>query len=269
MCKVLKVHRSGYYAWLKRPKSNRNPSDLDKAIASIFRRHKGRAGSEKISEDLAADWNMKVSHRTVRRSLKRQGLRCAAALRFKSTTDSDHNLRVAPNRVNRNFNSKQRNRIWVSDITYIRVGPKWFFLCIIIDLYNRKVVGWSFANHMRVELLLEAYNLACQREKPGPSLIFHSDRGSQYAAKAFRKALIRNRHFRSMSRKGNCWDNAVAESFFRSLKVEMVYRVFLGNNAIAQQELFEYIELYYNTIRRHASLGYMSPAQFSNMPFAA
>lgn len=263
MCRVLKVGKAGFYAWANREPKEISLGRFDEIVAGIFKSHSERAGSRKICRDLLEKHGIKRSARTVRRSLARQNLRCIQARKHRvTTTDSNHNLRIAPNRLERNFKTDKPNRVWVSDITYIRVGTFWFYLCVIIDLYHRKVVGWCFADNMRTEILLEAYRQACRRERPGPGLIFHSDRGSQYASRAFRQALINNRHLRSMSRKGDCWDNAVAESFFRTLKVELVYTAFFLDEEDARIKIFEYIDLYYNKIRRHQTLSYLSPENY-------
>ena len=178
------------------------------------------------------------------------------------TTDSNHRLPVVPNRIQQDFQATGVNQKWVSDITCIRVGSEWQYLCVILDLYNREVVGWSLAEHMRTDLVTEAYRKARAKRMPEEGLIFHSDRGSQYASHEFRRLLEANSVTQSMSRKGNCYDNAVAESFFRTLKVEEVYTKIYRDGQEARRNLFDYIEVHYNRKRRHSSLGYLSPIEF-------
>ena len=178
------------------------------------------------------------------------------------TTDSDHNFPVSPNLLNRNFIGESPNKVWVSDITYIPTEEGWLFLCVILDLFSRKIVGWSMKDHMRTSLVTSAFKMACSARDPAPGLIFHSDRGSQYASEEFRRWLDACKFRSSMSRKGNCWDNACAESVFSTLKTELVYTRKYRSREEAKRDIFEYIEVFYNRFRRHSTLGNVSSEKF-------
>lgn len=185
--------------------------------------------------------------------------------RFRKTTDSSHQMPVAPNLVDRKFYAQGPNQIWAGDITYIRTWEGWLYLAVVIDLYSRRVVGWAMANHMRTELVTEALQLAINQRCPSPGLIFHSDRGSQYASKDYQNVLKRYGVICSMSRKGNCWDNAVVESFFATLKEELIYRHVYPTRKMARNAISEYIISFYNSCRRHSRLGSMSPINFEKI----
>jgi putative transposase len=194
--------------------------------------------------------------------MQEMGLRSKVARKYRVTTDSRHKDPVAPNILNREFTVEEPNRVWVSDITYLRTQAGWAYLTVILDLFSRMVVGWAVSSSLSREAVLKAFWRAVGRRCPGPGLLFHSDRGSQYASEEFRKALEQMKFVQSMSRKGNCWDNAVSESFFRTLKTEWYYDARLVNREHAERELFRYIERYYNNQRLHATLGYLTPAEF-------
>ncbi len=263
MAKVLEVSKSGYYAWLSRPESRRKKERryLDVLVKAAFEASHGRYGSLKISRELAAQGNP-YSRSRVADSMGRQGLRSKVRRKFVVTTDTKHNLKASPNLLNREFKVDRPNKVWTSDITYLRSGAGWLFLVVFLDLYSRRIVGWCVSTSLGHETLLTALSRAVWQRRPEPALMIHSDRGIQYCCDGFRQAIDRHQFVQSMSRKGNCWDNAVTESFFRSLKTEWLYHVNLKDLDHAQRELFEYIELFYNNQRLHATLDYVSPANF-------
>jgi putative transposase len=191
--------------------------------------------------------------------MRSNGLRPARKRRYKSTTDSKHDLAISPNTLRRQFSAKRPNEVWVGDITYIETNEGWLYLSAFIDLYSRKVVGWSMSDRMTAKLAVDAFNMAKDR-RGSPAKLVHSDRGSQYASEAFRECLKKCKQ--SMSRKGNCWDNAVAESFFGALKSELIHRETYKTRKEAEMDIFEYIEIFYNRTRLHSTLGYVSPTEF-------
>lgn len=263
ICRIMDVSKSGYYAWLKAPKSRReleNEMLLEKITLSHEASGK-RYGSPKIHQDLLDEGIFCGLHR-VERLMKVNGIYAKTKKKFKATTDSDHSLPVSENILDRNFTVKEKDKVYVSDITYIWTLEGWLYLCIVMDLYSRMIIGWSMANHMRAELVEDAFNMACMRRNPGPGLIFHSDRGKQYASKSFRDLLESKKCIQSMSRKGNCWDNACAESLFHSVKTEEVYFNLYKTRDEAKRSIFRYIEVFYNRKRRHSHLGYKSPENF-------
>lgn len=269
MAKVLEVSKSGYYAWLLRPESarKRDRRQLDARVRAAYAAHKGRYGSTKISRYLTGQ-GYPCSRMRVALSMRRQGLKAKVSRKFRVTTDSTHNLAPAPNLLNRNFTVDAPNTVWVSDITYLRSKSGWLYLTLIIDLFSRRIVGWCVSTSLRHETVLKALDRAVRTRRPPRGLLFHSDRGIQYCCEAFRAKLDEYGFVQSMSRKGNCWDNAVSESLFRSLKTEWAYHVELSNLAHAQTELFEYIEIFYNNQRLHATLDYVSPAAFERQKVA-
>jgi|TARA_B100000315_G_C14510587_1_gene556744 transposase InsO family protein len=263
MAKVLKVSRSGYYAWLSRPESGRKKERryLDVLVKAAFKAKHARYGSLKISRELAAQGNP-YSRSRVADSMRRQGLRSKVRRKFVVTTDTKHNLKASPNLLNREFKVDRPDKVWTSDITYLRSRAGWLYLVVFLDLYSRRIVGWCVSTSLEHETVLTALSGAVWQRRPEPGLMIHSDRGIQYCCDGFRQAIDRHQFVQSMSRKGNCWDNAVTESFFRSLKTEWLYHVDLKDLDHAQRELFEYIELFYNNQRLHATLDYVSPADF-------
>ena len=265
MCQVFKISQSGYYRWRKNPLSVRKVRNerLRKRIGELYAEHKGMAGSPMIAADLRAEPEFStVSKNRVGRHMKEMGLRCQATKKFVVTTDSKHNEPIAPNVLNRQFSSPSPNAAWVSDITYVKVGSKWKYLTVFIDLYSRIVVGWDLSNSLDRHSMIHAFQKALWSRQPPPGLLVHSDRGVQYASADFRNLLKKKQFIQSMSRKGDCWDNAVAESFFHTLKTQLIYhRKFLYQKD-AEQALFNYIELYYNRRRRHSTIGYKSPASY-------
>jgi len=261
--RVLEVSSSAYYEWETRetPAREREDSALSKSIQEIYCEHRGNYGSPRIHDALAKQ-GKRTSRKRVIRLMKNANLRAKTTKKYKVTTDSAHDLPVALNYLSRNFDVVAPNRAWVGDITYIWTREGWLYLATVIDLYSRKVVGWAMQDRMTVSLVSDALDIAIRRRKPEPGLLFHSDRGSQYASHDFRKRLARHSMLQSMSRKGNCWDNAVAESFFGTLKKELVRDTVWPSKADARANVFEYIEAYYNRKRAHSALGYLSPVAF-------
>ena len=262
LCDALGVSSSGYYAWLKRGKSSRerNNEVLTERILQIHRESRGTYGSPRILVELRAQ-GQRVGKRRIARLMQRQGIRVRKRRRWvPKTTDSNHNLPVAPNLLDRNFQQTAANQAWVEDITYVRTDEGWLYLATLLDLFSRKVVGWSMSDRIDRVLALNALDMAVKNRRPGAGHIHHSDRGSQYASNDYREALKSHRMVVSMSRKGNCWDNAVAESFFSTLKTELSggYR----SHEEARRAIFEYIEVFYNRKRRHSNFGYLSPVEF-------
>ena len=268
MCKVLGVSRSGYYSWLKRKPSKRALEDkeLMEQIRVIHKKSKGTYGSPRICEELKKNY-VHVSRRRVARLMKQAGIRNIVKKRFKATTDSKHQFPVAPNLLNREFKVDELCKVWVSDITYIRTTEGWLYLTVIIDLCDRKVIGWSISRTLKTsQTVVPAWKMAVVNRPVCDSLIFHSDRGVQYACTEFKETLAGNPFVKqSMSRKGDCWDNAVAESFFKTIKTEWIYRNKYATKRQATVSVFEYIETWYNTQRSHSSLNYLSPVEFGEL----
>jgi transposase InsO family protein len=263
MCEVLGVSPSAYYEWEREQESAhaRRDSELLELIRALFVQFKGRYGVPRIHDELAKA-GAHVSRKRVGRLMREAGLRAKSARKYKATTDSNHALPVAPNLLEQDFHAERPNAVWVSDITYLWTRQGWMYLAVIIDLFSRKVVGWSLRERMTAELVCEALDTAVRLRRPGPGLVFHSDRGSQYASKVFRRRLWRHQMVQSMSRKGCCWDNAVAESFFATLKKELVRDCPYETRAAARSDVFEYIEVFYNRQRAHSLLKYETPAHF-------
>ena len=262
MCRMLKVKRSGFYAWQRRPKSKRkieNEALLEK-IKEFFQKKKKIYGYPRITNALPED--MKVSEGRVYRIMKANGLKSKTARKYKpQTTDSKHNLPVAENILNREFSAEKPCQKWVSDITYIETEEGFLYLAGILDLYDKSVVGWSMQTHMKKELVIEALNQAIGRFRPSAGLLLHSDRGSQYCSNEYQKIIKNNGFICSMSRKGNCWDNAPMESFWGKLKSEWLCDMKFKTVEEAKAAVFEYIEIFYNRDRLHSSNGYMPPCQ--------
>jgi len=265
MCHILNVSPSGYYRWRKFPLSFRKieKERLQKQIKELFAQHKGMAGSPIITADLREDPEFSnVSRNRVARYMKEMGLRCGTVKKFVVTTDSKHNEPVAPNLLDRQFTVPTPDTVYVSDITYLKVGRKWHYLTVFIDLFSRMVVGWDLSESLERFSAMRALNKAILRRRPRKGLMVHSDRGVQYASSDFRAVLQKHGFVQSMSRKGNCWDNAVAESFFHTIKTQMIHHYTFQNVAEAEQALFNYIEVYYNRQRKHSTNGYKSPAHY-------
>jgi len=265
MGRVLSVSRSGFYAWRKRkacPSARAvRRQVLDQEVAAAFAGRKGRSGSPTLTRDLA-DQGLPYNRKTVAKSQQRQHLRAKAARKWKATTNSKHNLPVAPNLLNQDFNATAPNQKWVGDITYLWTDEGWLYLAVVIDLYSRTAVGWAMSERMTAGLVCNALTQALWKRKMPRGVIVHSDRGSQYCSKEYQALIAKHALICSMSRKGNCWDNAVAESFFHTLKVELIHGERFPTRALMRQTVFEYIEVDYNRSRRHSANGYLSPAAF-------
>ena len=263
MCELLEVSPSAYYEWVGEQEAEhaRRDAALRTRIQELFVEFQGRYGAPRIQSELAKEGE-RVSRKRVARLMRECGIRAKTARKYKATTDSNHSLPVAPNLLERRFDVDRPNAVWVSDITYLWTRQGWMYVAVIIDLYSRKVVGWSLRERMTAELVCEALDAAVRARRPPNGLVFHSDRGSQYASKAFRRRLFRYRMRQSMSRKGNCWDNAVAESFFATLKKELVRNHVFPTRDAARTDVFEYIEVFYNRRRAHSLLGYDTPTSF-------
>ena len=263
MCRVLQVSASGYYAWRDRPDSARLVANrhLLGDVRRLQAEHRGRYGSPRMHAALRAEGRT-VSRGRVARLMRHHGIRGLAGRRFKPcTTDSRHDLPIAPNLLKQAFAATAPNTVWLADITYITTGEGWLYLAAVLDLATRKIVGWAMRDHMRTELPLAALMMAAQRQRPGAGLIQHSDRGSQYAAEIYRKQLAVMAASPSMSRTGCCYDNAPMESFFHTLKVELVHQCHWAKRDEARRDLFAYIEGYYNRRRIHSAIGYKTPEQ--------
>ena len=264
-CDVLQVSRGGFYAWKNRTISGRarRRAELIEIIREIHAvKYQDAYGAVRVHRELIAQGHA-CNRKTVARCMKQAGILAKTAKKFRvSTTDSSHPHPVARNVVNRDFTPSRKNETWTADITYIPTGEGWLYLAAVEDLYSRKIVGWSMSERMESRLVVDALEMAIQRELPGEGLTAHSDRGVQYASEHYQTLLKKHAVTCSMSRKGNCWDNAPMESFFATLKKELVHHEEYRTRAEARRSLFEYIEVFYNRIRRHSTLGYVSPEQF-------
>jgi len=266
LCKVMQVSRSGFYSWKKRKKSFRQ-QERDRLIPRVREIHiqtRGSYGARRISAELEeqgescgrskAGTLMKLAQVTAKQRKK-----------FKATTDSKHTMPVAPNLLKREFAVTAPDRVYCSDITYVWTKEGWLYLAIVLDLFSRRVVGWSMSNRITKELAINALKMSTWRRRPQRGLVFHSDRGSQYCSNAFQKELKKHGMISSMSRKGDCWDNSVAESFFSTLKIERVFDSVYRTREEARADIIDYIEMFYNSKRRHSYLGYLSPNDFEKL----
>jgi putative transposase len=260
MCQVLEVSESGSYAWRKRPmcQYQREDAQIKQGIQQVFLAHQGRYGSPRIHRELR-DQGRSISRKRVARLMREAELSARHKRRRVLTTIRDLTHPVAPNLLNREFTAKDPNKKWVTDITYIPTAQGWLYLAVILDLYSRMVVGWSMSGNCDGELVERALDQALARRRPDPGLLHHSDRGSQYTSRAYQVHLEQAGILVSMSRKGNCWDNAAMESFFGSLKDECIGNNIYVSHDEARLTIFTYLEVYYNRIRRHSTLGYVSP----------
>jgi putative transposase len=266
MCRLLRVTRSGFYAWVKRGLSRSAERDqrLRLEIRAAFKRSRGRYGSPRVLADLQSR-GARTSRKRVARLMREDGLRAKKRRRFCITTDSSHSHPIAPNVLGRRFGVEAtggRDRVWVSDITYVPTREGWLYLAIVLDLGTRMVVGWSMSDTLESRLASDALEMALKRRRPATELMHHSDRGVQYASIDYRERLARRSIQVSMSRRANCWDNAVAESFFATLEVELLEGAEGWTKAEARSEIFEFIEIWYNRQRRHSSIGYLTPAEY-------
>ena len=269
MCRVLEVSESGYHAWRQRPPSARTQENLrlETEIKAAHQRTRETYGPQRLQSDLA-DHGIPASVYRIKRIRRRLGLRCKQKRKFKATTNSSHTLPLAPNLLDRQFAVAAPDRAWVSDITYVATDEGWLYLAGIKDLFNGELVGYAMSDRMTTTLVSQALFRAVAAKRPAKGLIHHSDRGSQYCSHAYRKQLQQFGMQASMSRKGDCWDNAPMESFWGSLKNELVHHRRFATREQAKREITEYIEIFYNRIRKQARLGYLSPAAFSQQYYA-
>ena len=263
MCRVLEVSRSGFYDWRSRPCGKRRQENekLLMAIRESYHKSKGNYGSPRIMEDLR-EKGIRCGENRIAKIMKVNGIVAKSKRKFKVTTNSKHNLPVTENLLQQQFVATGPNKVWCSDITYIQTLEGWLYLVVILDVFSRRVVGWAMSERLTADFVMRALYQAMGRRNPALGCIFHSDRGVQYACSEFRKILQNNGFLQSMSRKGDCYDNAIAESFFHTLKTEHVYQCRYPTRAEARQSVFEYIEIFYNRQRRHSALGYRSPISF-------
>jgi len=263
MCRLLSVSRSGFYAWLKRPISAREQqrARVSEAAEAMFYGFKKRYGAPRLTIELKSQGiNCCLNH--VAELMQEKGLRARNGKGFKYRARIESKTHVSDNLLARKFDVNKPNLKWVSDITYIRVSRQWIYLAVVMDLFSRKVIGWSLDNHMREELIIEALNMAIDCRNSAQDVLLHSDRGVQYRGGDYQNILKDNGIQCSMSRKGNCWDNAVMESFFGRFKVELIYAENYKSIEAAQTGIFEYIEMFYNQLRRHSANGYLSPNEY-------
>ena len=267
MCRVLAVSRSGFYAWLSRAPSAQaeRRAEMMTAVEGLYYEYKRRYGAPRLTQELR-DAGVACSENYIAKLLRRLKLRALNGKGFRYVPAVESQTQVKENLLGRDFASSGADRKWVSDITYIKVGRVWAYLAVVLDLYSRRVVGWALDTHMRETLIIEALEGALSRRQPEPGLLLHSDRGVQYRGNDYQRLLTDAGIRPSMSRKGNCWDNAVMESFFSRLKVELIYPEAYRTVDALRAGLFEYIEIFYNRRRRHSALGYLSPDQFESLP---
>jgi putative transposase len=263
MCRVLAVSAGGYYDWRGRPQSpmTERREALVVAIKAIHGEVKARYGSPRIHAELVARGEP-CSVNTVARLMREGGIAAKTKRKFRCTTDSNHDRPVAENIVDRRFDPEAPDQVWTADITYVATGEGWLYLAAVEDLHSKRIVGWSMGPRIDSRLVVDALEMALAARQPGAGLVAHSDRGSQYASEHYQRLLAGRGITCSMSRRGNCWDNAPMESFFASLKKELTHSETFATREQARASLFEYIEVFYNRVRRHSSLGYMSPIEY-------
>lgn len=266
MCQTLAVSSSGYYAWVARPESRRTAEDrqLLAEIRVIHAESRSTYGSPRVHATLQAQGQRIGEHR-VARLMRTSAIRAKTVKKWRATTDSAHQYPVVPNTLNRQFAVAHPNRVWAGDITYVWTAEGWLYLAVVLDLYSRRVIAWGMGSRLTQELATAALTMAVEHRRPASGVLHHTDRGSQYAATLYRELLAGHGLTASMSRRGNCWDNAVVESFFHTLKTELVYHRRYITREEARQDIFEWIEVFYNRARRHSTLGYRSPAEFEAM----
>jgi putative transposase len=263
MCKLMDVSQSAYYEWQKRPESTHSIEDkrLGEKVKESHETSRGTYGARRILKDLLDD-EESISRTRVGRLMKQQGLESKSKRKFKATTHSNHGRPVAPNLLEREFMVEKPDSVYAGDITYIQTVEGWLYLAVLIDLYSRSVVGWAMSERMPAQLVNDALLMAIWKRKPSKGLMVHSDRGSQYASDLYQKTIKDHGYICSMSRKGNCWDNAPSESFFHTLKTELIYHKRYQTRQQAKQDIFEYIEVFYNRQRRHSTIGYQTPSDY-------
>lgn len=259
----MEVTPQGFYEWLKKPVEPIDESEqfFVERIKAIYDESRKNYGSPRIHRELREE-GLLINHKKVERLMKKHGIQAKRKKKFKATTNSKHNKTISENLLNRQFQVDKPNLAWVSDITYVWTDEGWLYLCTFIDLYSRMVVGWSMNSRMTTALVLDAFEMAKKNRHGQAAKMIHSDRGTQYASDAFRDVLEKNKCEQSMSRKGDCWDNSVAESFFSTLKLELIYHVRFRTRQEAKSMIFNYIEVFYNRKRMHSTLYYQSPLQF-------
>ena len=263
LCKTMQVTSRGFRAWRTRPMSQRQRDDMV-LLAHIRELHGlvlGSYGRPRMTEELK-ELGLCVGHRRVGRLMKQNGIRIVRTRKYKATTDSNHTFNIAPNLLDQDFSASEPNQKWAGDISYIWTREGWLYLAVIIDLYSRRVIGWAVSNRMKKDLAIRALNMAINLRQPPPGCIHHTDRGSQYCSHDYQKALRKQGFQISMSGKGNCFDNAAVETFFKSLKAELIWRRSWNTRRETQAALFEYINGFYNPRRRHSALGWKSPLAF-------
>lgn len=263
LCCVMKVTSRGLRAWRSRPMSQRQRDDMV-LLAHIREQHRlslGSYGRPRMTEELKG-LGFAVGHRRVGRLMSQNGIQVFRTHKYKATTDSAHNLNVAPNLLDQDFGATGPNQKWAGDITYIWTREGWLYLAVIIDLYSRRVIGWAVSNRLKKDLTIQALKMAINLRQPPEGCIHHTDRGSQYCAHDYQKVLRKHRFKVSMSGKGNCWDNAVTETFFKTLKAELIWRQTWYTRCQAETAVFQYINGFYNPRRKHSALGYKSPLAF-------
>ena len=262
MCQVLNLSRSTYYDWLTRKPSRQAREDaiILEAIKKSYRENRGICGLDKILSDVRA--TIYCGRNRVYRLMKKHGIRSRRVRKFKATTNSKHDLPVAKNLLNQNFKATKPNQIWVTDISYIDTMEGFLYLAIVKDLYSKEIVGWYADRIMTRDLVVKALNIAIMRHRPPEGVIHHSDRGVQYCSKEYQELLNKHKFICSMSRKGNCYDNACAETFFSTIKTELIYLERFQTREEARRAIFDYIEVFYNRKRKHAALGYISPINY-------
>lgn len=267
MAKIMRVSKSGYYAWLNRPASNRQREDrrLLVLVRASYEQSRRTYGYRRVFDDLKEQGETCGYHR-IKRIMRDNNIIPKTTRKFKVTTQSKHNKPIHDNYLKRQFSADYPNQRWVSDITYIPTVEGWLYLAVIMDLYSRKIIGWSMSNRMKDDLVIDALRMALfQRNVPAAGLLLHSDRGSQYAASTLQKILLQHSIQCSMSRKGDCWDNAAMESFFHTLKTECVHHERYQTRDEAKKAIFDYIEVFYNRQRKHSFLGYKSPEEYEKI----
>ena len=271
LCEVLGVSRQGFYAWAKRMPSNRDLADawLIEQIKEIHEANRGVYGSPRIQAELRMARGVRVGRKRVERLMKMAGISGLVTRKRGRTTIRVPGVRVADDLVERQFHPAAPNVLWCADITYLRTWEGWLYLAAVQDLYSRRIVGWSMADHLRAELVVDALQMAVARREPETGLVIHSDQGSQYVSLAFGQAARQAGIARSMGSRGDCWDNAVAESFFATLKKELIHRQSWPSRRELGSAVFEYIEAFYNRDRRHSTLGMRSPVEFEQLLYAA
>lgn len=270
MCDIVGVSRSGFYAWLRRPQSQRKMKNQQLAIKIrlIHGQSRKSYGAPRIHRELK-EQGVPCSKNRVARLMRREGIKAKTPRKFKATTDSKHNLPVAPNLLDQRFDIIEPNKVWLADITYVATEEGWLYLAGIMDLGSRRIIGWSMDKQMSRTLTIGALRMALGTRADVQGVIHHSDRGSQYASEDYQKLLRSEGMICSMSRKGNCYDNAVMESFFGTIKTECLYEFRFRSREEARRIIFDYIEIFYNRQRRHSALDYLSPCNYEQMKMAA